>query len=100
MAFDGDTFDQQHDGKRLGTLLESVRRLMADSEWRTLSEIRKKIGRGSEASLSARLRDLRKPKFGGLTVERRRRGDPSLGLWEYRVTRSPNEQIEILWRHR
>ena len=97
MAFDGDTFDQQHDGTRLGTLLESVRKLMADSEWRTLSEIRETIGRGSEASLSARLRDLRKPKFGGLTVERRRRGDPSLGLWEYRIAQSTGEQLEI-WR--
>lgn len=35
-----------------------------------------------EASASARLRDLRRA---GLTVERRRRGDPKAGLWEYRV---------------
>ena len=35
-----------------------------------------------EASISARLRDFRKH---GLSVERRRRGDPRAGLWEYRV---------------
>ena len=36
----------------------------------------------SEASVSARLRDLRKPRFGGHTVERRRR---TQSVWEYRL---------------
>ena len=61
--------------------MKRVYTLMQDSEWRTLSEIARYTG-DSEASISARLRDLRKPKFGGLTVNRRRR---SQGLHEYQV---------------
>jgi len=89
-GFDGDTFSQRHDGARLGTLLEQVKDLMADGEWRTLEEIRDTLGRGSEASISARLRDLRKPKFGAHETDRRRCGDPADGLWEYRVFINPN----------
>lgn len=84
MAFDGDTFSPEHDERRLGSLLERVRELMLDGKWRSLAEIRTVAG-GSEAGISARLRDLRKKKWGSYTVERRRRGDPNGGLWEYRV---------------
>lgn len=78
----GTTFDERLDGARLKTQQEAVLALMQDGEWRTLSQIRNAIGQGSEASISARLRDLRKPKYGNLTVERRRL---SLGLFEYRL---------------
>ena len=81
LPFDGETFDAAHDGARLTTLLDAVRSLMADGRWRTLAEIVVVTG-GSEAGISARLRDLRKTAFGGHTVERRYRGD---GLWEYRL---------------
>jgi len=86
--FDGRTYEPKHDGKRLGSQLERVRGLMADHRWRTLPELRRALGdRDSEAALSARLRDLRKQKFGGLEVERRRRpsAGAARGLWEYRV---------------
>ncbi len=63
---------------RLKTLLERVQRLMVDEQWRTLDEIRCACG-GSEASCSARLRDLRKR---GFEVERQR---VTAGLWKYRV---------------
>jgi hypothetical protein len=56
---------------------------MLDGTWRTLEGIRSTVG-GSEAGISARLRDLRKPRFGGYGVERRR---VSGGLFEYRVLR-------------
>lgn len=88
--FDGDTFSQEHDGARLATLLEAVKDLMSDGQWRTLAEIQGTLGRGTEASISARLRDLRKPKFGAHETERQRRGDPGDGLWEYRVLLNPN----------
>ena len=83
----------QHDGpdleprdqRRLGTLQDRVVDLMADGQWRTLRAISDATG-GSEASVSARLRDCRKEKFqqryGELEVERRRRTE---GTWEYRV---------------
>lgn len=86
LDFDGKTFVRKHDASRLGALLGAVKRVMLDGQWRTLAEIHTAIGGlGTEASISARLRDLRKEKFGGLTVERRRRGEPSDGLHEYRV---------------
>lgn len=83
--FDGDTFDPEHDGERLGTLLSAVFELMRDGQWRTLAEIREELGRGSEASLSARLRDFRKEKHGGHLVHRRRVGEPSDGLYQYQL---------------
>jgi hypothetical protein len=77
-AFGGSTFEPKRDGARLGQQLERVRNLMADNQWRTLAEIGEAVG-SPEASVSARLRDLRGQ---GLTVDREfvRRG-----LWRYRV---------------
>ena len=54
---------------------------MADGQWRTLKEIAAATG-APEASVSARLRDLRNERFGGYAVEREYIGD---GLWRYRV---------------
>lgn len=85
IAFDGETFDQSKDGPRLGRQLDAVLSLMRDGRWRSIPEILAAIGMGSEAGISARLRDLRKPKFGCHTVERRRRVG---GLWEYRLSSS------------
>ncbi len=83
--FDGATFDQQLDGNRLGAQLMRVQGLMRDGQWRTLQEIAARVG-GSESGVSARLRDLRKSKYGRMVVERRRRDEPARGLFEYRVT--------------
>lgn len=82
-AFRGETFSEELDGERLRTLLDRVRHLMLDGSWRTLSEIARKTG-GSEASVSARLRDLRRAEHGGWSVERERTDAP--GIWRYRVT--------------
>jgi hypothetical protein len=83
LEFDGATFDARLDSARLTGQLLAVHQTMKDGQWRTLSEILAIIGSGAESSVSARLRDLRKAKFGGYRVERRRRG--SGGTWEYRV---------------
>ena len=77
----GTTFNHTFDAERLACQARKVYDLMRDSQWRTLSEIRELISQ-PEASISARLRDLRKL---GLTVERRRRGNPKQGIHEYRV---------------
>jgi hypothetical protein len=82
--FDGETYDPELDKARLGVQVRAVRALMLDGEWRTLAEIAGLV-HAPEASVSARLRDLRKPRFGAMTVERRRRGEGQRGLWEYRV---------------
>ena len=70
---------------KLGTMFASqlarITALMADGRWRTLAQI-SQVVEGSEPAVSARLRDLRKARFGAYQVERRYIAD---GLWEYRV---------------
>jgi len=82
--FDGKTYDPKHDLERLTTQLGRVYDAMERGLWFTLAEISTLTG-DPEASVSARVRDLRKKKFGGYTIERRRRGDPKLGIWEYKL---------------
>ena len=79
--FDGKTYDPVLDKARLSRQLDAVKDLMRDGEWRSLGEIAAATG-CPEASVSARLRDLRKLKFGGHIVERRRLSE---GLHEYRL---------------
>lgn len=78
---DGETFDAVLDGERLNAQQQRVLTLMQDGHWRTLDEISQVTG-DPPASVSARLRDLRKERFGKHTVERRRR---TKGLFEYRL---------------
>jgi hypothetical protein len=84
MDFDGRTFVKKLDGSRLSKQLSAIRDLMADGIWRSPEEIERATGI-NWASASARLRDLRKHKFGGFTVLRRRRGEATKGLFEYRI---------------
>lgn len=70
------------DGKRLSRLLSGVQHCLKAGGWWTLSELRLTIGHGSEAGISARIREWRGM---GATINRRRRGDPRRGLWEYAV---------------
>jgi len=79
--FDGATYNSARDGARLESQAAKVAFLMADKRWRSLAAIAALVG-GSEAGVSARLRDFRKKKFGSKTVERRY---ISNGQWEYRV---------------
>lgn len=82
--FDGAFYIPGLDEKRLSSQLQRVLELMLDHNWRTLTEIKTVVG-GSEAGLSARLRDLRKPEHGCFMIEKRRRGRPENGLFEYRL---------------
>ena len=82
--FDGETYEPDKDFVRLTGQLGRVYEFMRDARWHTIPEI--SVGaEGSEASVSARLRDLRKKKFGSHTVERRRRGEGRSGFFEYRL---------------
>lgn len=76
------SYEARHDKIRLDTLLGLVLEALRTGAWLTLSELRERTGRGSEAGISARIRDLR--KF-GFTVSRRRRGEAKRGLFEYRL---------------
>ena len=79
--FDGETYDHQEDFQRLKGQMLKVYELMRDGSWRTLQEISEAVG-SPEASISARLRDLRKERFGSFQVERQR---DEGGLHLYRV---------------
>ena len=73
------------DQARLTGQLQRVYHLMSDGKWRSLREIAMAVG-GSEAGVSARLRDLRKPHCGGHSVSSIRE---SGGLWSYRLVVNP-----------
>lgn len=82
--FDGPDYDRGFDHPRLSRQIDRVYGLMKDHQWRTLSEI-EDVTNDSVASISARLRDLRKQKFGGYIVDKRIRGFREDGLYEYQV---------------
>lgn len=65
---DGVTIVPERDTKRLNAQAQRVWNVLSDGRWYSLSEIAA-ITHDPEASISARIRDLRKPKFGGFTVE-------------------------------
>lgn len=91
--FDGETYEPAKDHERLTGQLGRVRTVMLDHVWRTLAEIEAVTG-DPPASISARLRDLRKTKFGGYTIQRRRRGEDTSGLFEYCLIRVEAEPTE------
>lgn len=80
-AFGGATYEAEFDHTRLTQQLKDVFDLMKDGRWRTLPEIADNIKHPTQ-SISARLRDLRKDKYGAHTVERERHGN---GLFQYRL---------------
>ena len=83
--FDGATYEPEHDRERLGAQLLRVRDTVVVGGWWTLAEIEEVTG-DPQSSISARLRDLRKPRFGAIEIARRRRpGIPKRhGIHEYR----------------
>ena len=92
--FDGSTFIPKLDLGRLGRQMLAVYRVMEDGQWRTLGELSFATG-CPEASVSARLRDLRKARWGSNLVERRRR---SKGLHEYRLLKAEPDGKEPWWQ--
>jgi hypothetical protein len=90
----GPAFNEELDGERVGSQLQRVRDLMIDGVWRTLGEIAT-LTRDPESSVSAQLRHLRKKRFGSFRVDKRRRGAPSNGLYEYKLLPpDPDEAVE------
>lgn len=78
---DGDTFVEERDGERLARQHRDVLRVMSDNMWRTLDELERETGH-PQASISARLRDLRKPQHGSRAVSKTHMGR---GVWIYRL---------------
>ena len=88
MDFDGSTFDEKLDEPRLTTQYQRVFAYMMNGDWKTIPEIVKAISfppydQASEAGVSARLRDMRKERFGSHTVNRRRKAGG--GLFQYQL---------------
>jgi len=81
--FDGPVYDPALDDDRLRRQLGRVSNLMRDGRWRTLYEIAETTG-DPQTSISAQIRHLRKPRFGGYIAEKRRRTTQG-GTWEYRL---------------
>lgn len=82
--FDGSTYSPVHDRARLSRQLDAVREFATvgmGGDWFTLGYAAAKLD-VPERSVSARLRDLRKAKWGSWVVERRR---VSGGYWQYKV---------------
>ena len=80
---DGSTYDPAQDQRRLSKQAQAVWEHMVPGGWWTLARISHFTG-FPESSISARLRDFRKPRFGSHDVQRRRRKDGH-GTWEYRL---------------
>ena len=80
-SFDGKTAEAQ-DTVRLTGQLKRVFDVLSDGRWHSLWRLVSEAGPGTHASIQARCRDLRKPKFGGYTVKCKR---VSGGVWAYRM---------------
>jgi len=81
LRFDGADYNRTRDDARLTGQILRVWECMCDGKWRTLRDIAQETG-DPEASVSAQLRHLRKPRFGNYTVEREY---VSNGLYKYKL---------------
>ena len=79
---DGHTYSHDEDYVRLNQQAKRVFDVMASGAWYSLRDISDLSG-DPEASVSARLRDFRKVKFGGWIVDRERH---AAGRFLYRLT--------------
>ena len=85
-SFDGTTYEPKQDDHRLIPLIKELFIVMSDSKFRTLPELEKILKhRYMITSISSKLRDLRKEKFGGHIVNRQNRGDRKNGFYEYQL---------------
>lgn len=87
----GESFSPERDGARLGKQYDRVREYVLSRDWLTLAEISNDLGY-PEASVSARLRDLRARGY-SVECEYVRRG-----LHRYRVVAPQPSQLELLTR--
>ena len=81
IRFDGSDYVPERDDVRLTNQLVRIYECMKDGKKRSLHMISDETG-DPEASISAQLRHLRKPRFGGHVVEKEYVGH---GLYHYRL---------------
>ncbi len=92
--FNGPDYVPALDKARLTGQILRVFDCMKDGGWRTLREIEVRTC-DPQASISAQLRHLRKEKFGSHIVEKRRRGNRTAGLFEYRLIVRQSDPIQL-----
>jgi hypothetical protein len=83
------TWDEQRDGARIAKQRDDIWNAIRDGNWYTLSQLEQTTGH-PQSSISARLRDFRKARYGSHRIER---GYVDRGLWQYRL--ADNVQIEM-----
>lgn len=81
--FDGSDYDPVFDQTRLTKGIKRVYDALFNGEWWTLRTLSNYTG-VPEASCSAFVRHLRKPRFGSHVIEKRRK-ELGAGTWEYRL---------------
>lgn len=81
IRFDGADYVPERDDVRLTGQLLRIWNVMNDGRWRTLKEISALTG-DPEASISAQLRHLRKPRFGSYEIKREYINN---GLYRYKI---------------
>ena len=86
MRFDGSDYVPPRDNPRLSKQYLRVFEFMKSGQWWSLGEIADYTG-DPQASVSAQLRHMRKPRFGAHTIEKRYKGE---GLYEYRLLVRPS----------
>lgn len=90
--FDGADYTPERDAQRLTKQFRRVFDLMRDGQWRTLKAI-SSYTHDPEASVSAQLRHMRKPRFGGHTINKKYVDN---GLYVYQLierTPEPFQQV-------
>jgi hypothetical protein len=101
-TFRGAAYVPSLDRARLSVQIEQIRSYMLGVEWRTLREIKAALevlyapAVFPESSISAQLRNLRKPGFSYRLLRRRRAGvrGPGAGIWEYLLLPPATAQTE------
>lgn len=89
MRFAGEDYRPMRDDVRLTGQLMRVWDVVSSGSWYTLDQLSMLTG-DPQASISAQLRHLRKPRFGAHQVEKEYRGN---GLYRYRVIANRGELV-------
>lgn len=90
-VFDGADYNHKRDSVRLSSQLERIFNLMKDGRFRSLKDISQIVGAG-EASVSANLRNSRKERFGGHTLNRKSLGN---GFNLYQIVENTDKQRKL-----
>lgn len=88
----GPAYNERLDGERVHKQMDVIRDLMIDGKERTLQDIEALTGY-PQSSISAQLRHLRKQRFGGYQVFKRRVGET--GLYVYWLLKPAVTQTKL-----